>query len=215
MKRFFCIALVLMAASGCAWFNPDVSRTAVELAHYGMDDYNDGNYERAAKAFQTLKDWYPFSKYAMLAELKIGDANYHMKEYEEAIAAYEEFENLHPRNEAIPYVIYQIGRCYFDRIETIDRDQANGRLALETFQRLRRRFPDDPYAKQASVHVQKCIQNLAEHEFYVGYFYYKAKDYKAALGRFKAVIEKYPDTGVHIKALRYLTDTEKSLAGKS
>jgi outer membrane protein assembly factor BamD len=217
MKRFAFIFLVLFTVSGCAWLGfgtGETNKSAIELAHEGMDHYNGGSYHKAVKSFQTLKDWYPFSKYAMLAELKMGDAHYQQKDYEEAIASYEEFENLHPRNEAIPYVIYQIGRCYFDRLETVDRDQANGRLALAAFQRLRRKFPQDPYALQASAHIQKSIQNLAEHEFHVGFYYYKAKNYKAAMGRFKAIIENYPDTGVHIKALQYLTVTEKSMAGK-
>ena len=93
--------------------------------------YERGDYSRAIEKFEKLKDWFPFSRYAILAELKIGDANYNLERYQEAIFAYEEFEKLHPRNEAIPYVIYQIGRCYFDQIETIDRDQNSARKALE------------------------------------------------------------------------------------
>jgi outer membrane protein assembly factor BamD len=86
----------------------DESASAQELAWDGMDAYENGNYGKAIDKFQRLKDYYPFSKYAILAELKIADAHYQREEYEEAIFAYENFENLHPRNEATPYVIYQI-----------------------------------------------------------------------------------------------------------
>ena len=121
-----------------------------------------------------------------------------------AIFAYEEFESLHPKNEAAPYVVYQIGRCYFDRLQIIDRDQTMAREALQTFERLIRTYPASPYAKKAEKHMNVCNRNLAEHEFYVGMFYYKTKHYKAALERFKTVVRSYPDLGVHRKALEYI-----------
>ena len=50
-----------------------------------MDAYDDGDYKVAIENFQKLKDWYPFSKYAILAELKIADSHYHLEQYEEAV----------------------------------------------------------------------------------------------------------------------------------
>ena len=195
----------MLLISGCAWFRSEQERTAQELANDGMEQYNNRDYRKAIESFEKLKDWYPFSKYAILAELKIGDAFYHLEEYEDAIAAYENFESLHPRNEAIPYVIYQIGLCYHERIDTIDRDQSTAKRALETFMRLTKQFPTDPYSIKAEEHIKKCHKSLAGHDFYVGLFYYKSKHYKAALHRFKKVLTQYPDVGVHQEALQYIT----------
>jgi len=209
------IAVALLIASiivtGCAWFQTREDLTASELASEGMDAYEFGNYRTAIEHFEKLKDWYPFSKFAILAELKIADAHYRLKEYEEAIFAYESFENLHPRNEAIPYVIYQIGRCYFDRLETVDRDQTFARKSLEVFGRLIERFPRDPYARAAMAHRIECLKSLAGHEFYVGRYYYNAKRYKAALERFKGVLFDYPDVGAHYPTLQYLGRCEAAL----
>ena len=204
-------ACIVLVFSGCSWFESQQEPTAQELIHNGMDEYRQGNYKTAISNFEKLKDWYPFSKYAILAELKIADAHYHLQEYDEAIFAYEEFENLHPRNEAIPYVIYQIGRCHFDRLGEIDRDPTFARKALTTFSRLSNRFPNDAYAQRAQHHALKCFQNLAGHEFYVGLFYYKSEHYEAALSRFQAVVTQYPDVGVHQDALRYITLCQASL----
>ncbi len=189
---------------GCAWFRAKEEETAQGLAEEGMEAFKDEDYKDAIESFQKLKDWYPFSKYAILAELKLGDAYYHRKEYEEAIFAYEAFENLHPKNEAVPYVVYQIGQCYFNRLDSIDRDQSMARDALQSFERLIRTYPTSPYAGKAEEHVKVCNRSLAEHEFYVGLFYYKSEHYKAALERFKTVIRSYPDLGVHHKALEYI-----------
>lgn len=215
MKKFIWVWCVLLFVSGCAWFGGDkLEKPAPELIQDGIDAYEKGQFHDAIKNFEQLKDWYPFSKYAMLAELKIADSHFRMEEYPEAVQAYGEFEQLHPRNEAIPYVIYQIGRCYYQQMDTVDRDQTSAQKALETFQRLIRQHPGDPYAQKALSHIQICYQSLAGHDFYVGMFYYKAERYEAAKQRFLSVLTKYPDTGVHYRALLYLADCEAILAAK-
>jgi outer membrane protein assembly factor BamD len=203
--------LILMLLSGCAWFSNEDTRPAHELARDGMEDYKDGNYTKAIETFERLKDWYPFSKYAILAELKIGDAYYKKEEFEDAVFAYEEFINLHPRNEAVPYVMYQIGRCYFDQVATIDRDQANARKAFESFNKLLERYPVDGYARKARPHIAACIKSLAGHDLYVGRFYFKNRYYKAALSRFTAVLTDYPDVGLQDDALRYIAICEAEI----
>ena len=212
--RLIVIVLVqLSLCSGCAWFSgPDIEKPAKELVQDGLKAYEKGDYADSIKQFQKLKDWYPFSKFAIMAELKIADAHYHLNEYPEAIQAYEEFEQLHPRNEATPYVVYQIGQCYYEQMDTIDRDQTSAQKALKVFQRLMRQYPGDPYALQAQTHITKCLQSIAGHEFYVGQFYFKSKHYKAALSRFMAVITQYPDVGVQHQALVYIAQCEAIIA---
>lgn len=209
MKRLLlaCVG-VLLIGSGCAWFEPKDERSAQELVQEGVDYYEAGKYKKAIESFEKLRDWYPFSRYAILAELKIADAHFNLESYADAIFAYEEFEQLHPRNEAIPYVIYRIGRSYFNQIDTIDRDQSNAAKALETYRRLVQQYPADSYAGMARSDMVACYQSLSGHEFYVGAFYYKKKNYKAAKERFTAVVETYPDVGYHYNALGYLADCE-------
>jgi outer membrane protein assembly factor BamD len=212
--------VALLFATGCTTiknqydklFGTDEAASAQELAWEGMDAYENGDYSEAIEKFQKLKDYYPFSKYAILAELKIADAHYQRSEYEDAIFAYENFEQLHPRNEAIPYVIYQIGRCHYDQIDTPDRDQTSAQKALETFQRLIKEFPRDQYSIRAAEHIKTAQKSLAGHAYIVGVFYYKTKHYKAALHRFMSIISDYPDVGYHQKALEYIAKCEASLA---
>jgi len=199
---FVIILWVTLEMFGCAWFQTKEEKTAKELAEEGMEAFRDKNYGKTIEAFEKLRDWYPFSEYAILAELKLGDAHYHRKEYEEAILAYEEFEHLHPKNESVPYVVYQIGRCYFDRRQVVDRDQGITRKAVQSLERLIRSYPDSPFAGKAKGHLRICNRNLAEHEFYVGMFYYKTQHYKAALERFKTILKSYPDLGIHYLALQ-------------
>ena len=221
MKRLIVIGiLILLVCTGCkalkktwnAITGKEFTGSAQQLAWDGMDAFEDGDYKGSIDYFQQLRDWYPFSKYAILAELKIADSHYHMENFDEAIFAYEEFEKLHPRNEAIPYVLYQIGRCYFDQIDTIDRDQTPARKAYETFQRLDKQFPNDKYARSGAEHVTTCIRSIVGNEYYIGVFYYKSNHYKAALHRFMTVLSDYPDVGYHQKALEYIAKCEAELS---
>jgi outer membrane protein assembly factor BamD len=206
------IAVILFIGSGCALFQIKEEKYAQELASDGMEAYQDGKYKDAIESFEKIKDWYPFSKYAILAELKIADSHYKLKEYDEAVSAYEQFESLHPLNDAIPYVIFQIGLCHFEQVDTPDRDQTTARKALEAFNRLIKQFPNSTYSVKAREYTSICYKSLAESELEVGVFYYKSKRYKAALERFKSVIINYPDVGVHQKALQYIAMCETSLS---
>jgi outer membrane protein assembly factor BamD len=206
------LVLMLLAANGCAWFETEVETEPADfLLQEGINAYNRQNYKEALKNFEKLRDWYPFSRYVVLAELRIADSHYYLEEYEEAVFAYEQFIELHPSNEAIPYVIYQIGRCYFDRRDTIDRDQTAVRQALEQFRRLQKQYPDTTYAEKATDHINTCLRSLVRNEFYIGMFYYKSEHYRAALHRFKAVVTEYPDVGIHRRALTYIALCEAKI----
>jgi len=180
----------------------------------GMESMAAGHYQSAIDAFEKIRDRYPYSKYAIVAELKLADAMFGKGSYDEAYDAYDEFERLHPTNPRIPYVIYQKGMCHFRQIGTIDRDQSHTIKAKEEFERLIRRFPDDTYARLAQKRLRDCYIELAEHELYVGKFYYKIKKYEAAKGRFLYILRNYPDLGQYHEALKYLSLCEQKLAEK-
>lgn len=209
--RFFTImvAVLLLAgftAFGCAGKKGSKApeRTAEELAKDGMAAYNKGDYTKAIEAFEMLRDWYPFSKFLILAELKLPDAKFQREEYLEAAIEYENFEKMHPANEAIPYVIYQTGMCHYESLAAPDRDQTPAIMALAAFDRLITGYPDSPYAKKAAEPVRMCQMRLARHELGIGRYYLKKKNYAAAQARFENVVTRYPDTGVHREALSLL-----------
>ena len=192
----FALIFVWLAvgAAGCACLTGSKQvESAEELAEKGMESFEEEDYSDALKAFNTLKERYPYSRYAILAELKVADAHFYRKEYPEAIGAYEDFVQLHPKNEAIPYVKYQIGVCYYEQMLSKDRDQTPTRLAILSFERLLKEHYDSAYATEATKKINDCRKLLAEHELYVGRFYYKSKHYSAALGRFEGILTGYMD----------------------
>jgi len=194
------------------FFGEEEDRTAAELMSEGTERMERGSYEAAAEAFQKLKERYPYSQYAILAELKMADALYKKKEYDAAFDAYDEFERLHPKNKDISYVIYQKGMCHFKQITTIDRDQTHTLKANEEFERLVKRFPREEYAHKARRNIRKCLIYLAEHELYVGHYYYKKGNYQAAMERYTSIIKSYPDMGQYNEALDYISRCKEKLS---
>jgi outer membrane protein assembly factor BamD len=185
-----------------------------ELITEGLENLESGRYSDAVKAFEKIRDRYPYSKFAVTAELKLADALYRTGEYEQAFEAYDQFERLHPRHKEIPYVIYQKGMCHFDQITTTDRDQFQTQRAREEFERLIARFPREDYANMARKNLRKCYMYLAEYEIYVGHYYFKRGYYRAALARYTYVIENYPDMGQYHVALEYISKCKERLAAK-
>lgn len=208
----FCLLFILMVA-GCAGFGKKPEKTAPELAKEGRKYFAAEKYEKAIDVYKRLKDWYPYSQFAKEAELRIADAHFELEQYEDALFAYGQYEQLHPSDPKIPYVIYRIGRSHYDRMEGIDRTQVPAQLALESFRRLQSRFPESEYAEKAEPLIENALSKLAGHEFYVGRFYFKSGYYKAAIQRFENVIQNYPaETGYQDEARQYLAEARQNLA---
>jgi outer membrane protein assembly factor BamD len=215
MKDICIIFLTLIVIfSGCAGTGTREEMSSQELEIHGMHEFEKEHYRASIEYFEKLRDWYPFSKYSVTAELKIADAYYNLGEYQEALAEYELFQKLHPSNKDIPYVIYQTGYCYFQQLNTVDRDQTSAHKALSIFMQLKTQFPETDYAHKTDDLIKECRKSIAGHDLYVGIFYYKSKHYKGALGRFMSVVNNYSDIekSMHEKALHYIDLCEKSLA---
>jgi outer membrane protein assembly factor BamD len=199
LKKVVVVSLILLLAgflSGCAsGSKKDHQPTPQEMYNNSLKLLNNKKYEQAAEAFRKFKEEFPLSHFTPLAELRIADALFLDKNYAEAIMQYEDFKKLHPLHSEIPYAIFQIGMAHFNQIPTLDRDQSETEKAIEQFRYLVENFPQNPQVAEAQNKMQYCQRQLAEHEFYIGHFYYRAKKYKAALGRFEGILQKYPEAG--------------------
>jgi len=198
---FLPIALILLV--GCAGKGVKTTGGNPEtLYRQGLVRFNKRDYPEALKRFQQLKSGFPDSPpYTVWAELKVGDCHFLMKEYVEAIAAYEEFKKIHPTHEEMPYVQYQIGMSYFNQMLSPDRDQTFTKKALSSFEYLVANYPSSLFTEKAKEKIEICRKRLADHEFYVGNFYYKRGNVLAASLRFQASLTKFPGTPEEDKTL--------------
>jgi outer membrane protein assembly factor BamD len=174
----------------------------------GMDAYETGDYRAAIKSFNSILDEHPFSAQAMLAELKVADAYYYNKQYAEAKTQYKAFEERHPTNEAMPYVLFQIGMCDFMRSDRIDRDSSGVQDAIKAFNRLMQAYPESPYSKEARLRIVEAKEFLANHEYYVADFYVRTERYAEAAHRLKFILAMHPDSSIAPQAKALLDKLE-------
>jgi outer membrane protein assembly factor BamD len=196
--------------SGCGFFEPRQTRRGTPEALYqlGYENYHERNYKKAIEAFQRVQELYPLSNLALMAELGIADSYYSNEDYAEAEMSYEDFMNLHPTNDNLPYVMYQIAMCHYNQMSGIDRDQSETLKARESFERLIARFPDSKFSFMAEKQLRDCKRRLGEHEFYVGQFYYRLEKYKSALRRFEYAAREYTGIGMDYKLQYFIKETQ-------
>jgi outer membrane protein assembly factor BamD len=119
-------------------------------------------------------------------------------------AKYRDFQNRFPTSNRAAYVQFQIGRSLAARMEKPDRDQSTATKALRSFEDLVRLYPTSEYAEQSVREIRRVRNNLAEHEYRVGYFYLRYGLPVAAAGRFELILRDFQDFDTPDKVLFHL-----------
>ncbi len=197
MARIFSVALCTLFLSACGvidyFYLPPPQDTAQEIFESANEAMADKSYLKAIKLYEKLRDAYPFSPYTIDAELSLADAYFLDGEYVAAAEAYKDFEALHPRHEAVPYCLYQMGMSNLKSFRSIDRATTQLSEAHAAFKRLTTSYPDSIYAEGAKEGMARCRKLMAEHELYIADMFMSMKDYGPAWKRYEYVQEHYTD----------------------
>jgi len=168
--------------------------------------YHDEAWELAVDRYKKFLDQHPFDARAEEAELKIAQSHYAAGRYAEAIAAFGDFERMHPTSPELPSVEYHLGMSYLGQASTADRDQQAHTNALTYFRNLADRFPNSPWAEKARLRVVECRESLAKHEADIARYYLQRKNLKAAEARLRGLLTEYPETDATAEALGAFAD---------
>jgi len=175
--------------------------TAEETFASANEHFESGAYEIAIESYKELLDQHPFDENALEAETKIALAYYLMGRYAEAIAAFSDFERMHPTSPQIPVVTYYLGMAYLKQMRPVDRDQTASDSAHAYFRAVIERHPTSPWAERSRLRLRECEEALAAHELYVASFYLRQKNLSAAEARLRHLLEDYPGTDAAARAL--------------
>jgi outer membrane protein assembly factor BamD len=193
------------------------SLTAKQNYEKGLAELKDENYTEASRYFSFVKQKFPFSKYAVLAELALADAQFDRTNYQEAIDAYKTFMRLHPTHEKVEdgYVAFKICECYVKDMPgdwflvppSYEKDQTAVHDAYRELSDFVDKYPDSQYLKPAKKYRQEVTARLLEHEVYVARFYLDRGHPKAAILRLEGALRRYPDSGREAELLIVLGQT--------
>ena len=187
--------------------SPTASLPSVEqLYGNGVDALNDQRYATAVTQFDLVEQNYPYSSWAVNAQLMRGYTEYLQNRYTESIGTLDRFIQLHPSHRDIAYAYYLRALSYYEQIADIQRDQRSTELALTALRDVVNRFPASAYARDARLKIDLCRDHLAGKEMEIGRYYQGQRLYAAALGRFQRVIDEYQTTNHAPEALHRLTE---------
>jgi outer membrane protein assembly factor BamD len=159
------------------------------------------DYDGAIDYFQSIIDNYPYSEFELLAQLRIADAYYSDKRFEEALAYYQDFADLHPQHERVPYALLRAALCHFNQIESIDRDQNAAHRATEALEVLLRAHPYAEETRQGEEMMLVLRTRLALHILRIADFYRGRSQWQSAAARYRRVLDEYPGLGLDPRSL--------------
>jgi outer membrane protein assembly factor BamD len=208
-----CLGLValLPLLSGCSSSPDQTAKVAPvapveDLYNNGVDALNARRFATAGDQFAAVEQNYPYSTWAVNAQLMSGYSLYLQNKYTDAIGTLDRFIQLHPAHRDIAYAYYLRALCYYEQIADIQRDQKGTEQAMNALREVVTRFPDTTYARDAKLKIDLCVDHLAGKEMEIGRYYQKQNLYEAAIGRFQRVVDDFQTTNHVPEALARLTE---------
>jgi outer membrane protein assembly factor BamD len=192
----------------------DYQVSAKQNYERGSDALANKSWAAAAKYFSFIKARFPYSKYAVLAELRLADAELGAENHAAAIDAYKAFLKFHPSHEMVVngYVAYKIGAAYVAMLPedfwisppAYEKDQSATSDAFRELSAFIRKYPGSPYLPDAKKAVLRVNQRLAEHEMYVAKYYWKRGKAMGTVLRLRRLIDRHAGTRYDAEALYLL-----------
>ena len=215
------LALLGASAFGCAGSARESSSTSIEYSVSAKQNYDKGmkaleedEWVDAAKYFGFVKARFPYSKYAVLSDLRIADAAFGAGAYLEAIDSYKQFAKFHPTHELVEngYAAFRIGESYYKMLpddwflvpHSFEKDQTATLDAMRELSSFQKKFPQSPYMTRSEKMRKECARALAAHEWYVARFYWDRDRPMGTVLRLRTLLDKYPGVGYDEPALLLL-----------
>ncbi len=212
------IALTLAVLLGVPACGGRGGAATVEYSVSAQKNYDKGlkmleakDWVAASKYFGFIKSRFPYSKFAVLAELRLADAEFGAEQYLEAIDSYRLFIKFHPTHEMVAngYATYRIGEAYYRQLPgdfwmfppSFEKDQSATEDAANELKTFLDKYPDSPYRDKAKEILVKVGKRLADHEWYVARYYWDRGKPMGTVIRLRRLLERYRGVGYDVEAL--------------
>jgi outer membrane protein assembly factor BamD len=219
-QRVHALLLVTILSGGAAACGGSTT-AKVEYSVSAQQNYARGtsalskkDWTAAAKYFSFIKARFPYSKYAVLAELRLADSELGAEHYLAAIDAYKAFLKFHPSHEMVTngYVAWKIGSTYVEMLPSdfwllppaYEKDQSPTSDAHRELTSFLRKYPRSPYHAKAKATLARINTRLAEHELYVARFYWKRGKAMGTVLRLRRLLERHRGTPYDAEAMYLL-----------
>ena len=178
----------------------------------GMAQLERGRYIRAIDSFNTVRNEYPYSRWAAMANLRIGDAYFDQGQLASAVQQYRGFVDLYPRHEQVEYARWKIAESFYEQMPSgffllpspHERDLSTTRDAVRELELFLDRYGNSEYAERAQEMWREAVTRLARHEYEVAQFYHDRDNPRATVNRLRHLLSEYSGMGLDAEALYLL-----------
>lgn len=192
--------------------DPTADWTPEKLYAEARDEQASGNFDKAAKMYESLEGRGAGTLLAQQAQLERSYLLYRSGEKAQALSTIERFIKLHPTSPAVDYAMYLQGLINFNdnlgflgnlsRQNLSERDQQASRDAYQAFKQLVEQYPQSKYSVEARDRMNYIVNSLAEYEVHVARYYFRRGAYVAAANRAQQTIQEF----------QYSPSTEEALS---
>lgn len=180
----------------------------------GEKKLKEKNWQAASKYFTFVKARFPFSRQAVVAELRLADSEFGAKQYLLAIDSYKKFIKFHPTHDKVQngYVAYRIGESYIKLLPgdiwivppSYEKDQSATKDAYRELTAFEKKYPNSPYTPKVKKYLAQVNTRVAHHEFYVAQYYWNRNKPSGTILRLRSMLKKNAGSDLDIKALDLL-----------
>jgi len=197
------IALTLL--SGCG--KEEVTASDSAKADYERAQFliNAGDYGKANIFLEKFSSKHPYSHHIAQAALLRIYAAFKNQEFILSETLSTRFIKRHPRHPDLVYAEYMLGMSHLKQTVASQRNPAPTKRAIKAFKKLIKDFPSSEYVKEVRIHLQNLHNKLADHELYIGKYYFDQQRYVAAVNRLQVVLKDYQTTPAIEESLYYLS----------
>ncbi|ACY17132.1 outer membrane assembly lipoprotein YfiO [Haliangium ochraceum DSM 14365] len=208
--RALLAALLVSAAllvAGCSKAPPGTAvyaTTAQQNYSKGMLELEEKDWIAAVKYFAFVKQRFPYSKYAVLAELRMADAEFGAEHYLQAVDAFKLFIKFHPTHEQVVdgYAAFRVGAAYYELLPddmwilppSYEKDPSSTYDAERELATFLKKYPDSAYHEEAKEMLAAVHAHLAAHEWYVAKFYWDREKPMGTVLRLRRLLDRYAGT---------------------
>jgi outer membrane assembly lipoprotein YfiO len=198
--RSVILCAILICSWGCPQKSAKLQKSVVPpdktLFETGSSFLKNGQYLKARLAFQNLMMTYPDSDMAPEAHFGMGESFYEEGGTDNLLQAENQFKDFivfypaHPKAADAQMKNIAINT---NMMGAPDRDQHYAFKALQNINSFIRQFPDSDFAPIVRKYKADVEENLAQGDLGVGRFYEDRGNLTGAKGRYKEIMDSYPD----------------------
>jgi outer membrane assembly lipoprotein YfiO len=184
----------------CGGRNADIPDPQLEadrlLYERGTEALAEQDWQRARQYFENIRNNYPQSEYRPEAWLSIGDTfegEGTLEAYVQALEEFTDFLSFYPTHPRAAYARYKTGMVHFHQMRRAERDQTETLNAIREFETFLVTYPPEhELVPQVQQRLREARDRLSEHDYIVGSFYYRFKNYAGAMSRFRQILDSDP-----------------------